>query len=766
MRLSSNWRHILVLGLISVLLPGCFLNSNARKQKYFESGKRFFDNGQFEEAAIQYANAIKIDPAYADAHFQLGQSYLRLHQPDRAFQEISRTVELRPSDYKARIALADLLILGRKLDQAQQQTDLLLKQRPDDPAVHTAVSNLMAAENKLPDAIAEIEKTIALDPGHPELYLDLALLQLHNTQPDLAEANFKKAVGLNPKATQARVVLGNFYASQKRNSEAEEQFRAAIAANPSALEPRDALARLMLFEGKKADAEAILKQANQDLPHEAGSYLALSNFYYSTGDPDKSVAEYGALYKERPKDPQIKKRYIQLLIQTNRIEEARKLNDEILSNDANDGDALVFRSQMQISWGDLDHSTQTLQTVIKNEPKNSMAHFALGVAYEKQGNVEHAESEWREALKLNPNLVEAQRALAGAAIRLGDMNTLADAATQVIRLQPGSPDGYALRAISNINRQHFSDAETDVQKAIQVAPQSAIGYTHLGHLRLAQKQFSDAAKAYQDALDRNPNSTDALRGLMSADIAQKQLDQAVAAAKTQIAKEPSNGMFYDMLGSVLFLDKKDPGEVEAAFAKSVALDSRNYDAVIHLVQARASRGELDQAIATGEQSLKDNPRQQSLYILMGNLYQSKRDMKKAEDAYQKALAINAQDPIASNELARVMLSSGENLDVALGLAQTAGKGLPNSPAVADTLGWIYYRKGVYPMAVTYLQQALQLQEKNKVAENPDIHYHLGWAYEKTQQPALARQHFEQVLKTTPNYPASGEIKKELAHLKS
>lgn len=766
MRLSSNWRHILVLGLISVLLPGCFLNSNARKQKYYDRGQRYFEKGQYDAAAIEFTNAVKIDPGYADAHFKLGESYLHLQRLDRAYQELSRTVELEPGNYKARIALANLLILGRQFPKAQEQTDLLMKQRPDDPAVHSAVSNLLAAQNNLSDAIAEIERTIALDPGQWQLYLDLAFLEQRNNQPDLAEASFKKVIELNPKGTQARVVLGGFYQSQKRSDEAERQFRAAIAANPSALEPRDALARLMLFEGKKADAEAILKQANQDLPHEAGSYLALSNFYYSTGDPDKSVAEYGALYKERPKDPQIKKRYIQLLIQTNRIEEARKLNDEILSNDANDGDALVFRSQMQISWGDLDHSTQTLQTVIKNEPKNSQAHFALGVAYEKQGNVEHAESEWREALKLNPNLVEAQRALAGAAIRLGDMNTLADAATQVIRLQPGSPDGYALRAISNINRQHFSDAETDVQKAIQVAPQSAIGYTHLGHLRLAQKQFSDAGKAYQDALDRNPNSTDALRGLMSADIAQKQLDQAVAAAKAQIAKEPSNSIFYDMLGSVLFLDKKDPGEVEAAFAKSVALDSRNYDAVIHLVQARATRGELDQAIATGEQSLKDNPRQQSLYILMGNLYRSKRDMKKAEDAYQKALAINAQDPIASNELARVMLSSGENLDVALGLAQTAGKGLPNSPAVADTLGWIYYRKGVYPMAVTYLQQALQLQEKNKVAENPDIHYHLGWAYEKTQQPALARQHFEQVLKTTPNYPASGEIKKELAHLKS
>ena len=51
-------------------------------------------------------------------------------------------------------------------------------------------------------------------------------------------------------------------------------------------------------------------------------------------------------------------------------------------------------------------------------------------------------------------------------------------------------------------------------------------------------------------------------------------------------------------------------------------------------------------------------------------------------------------------------------------------------------------------------------------ENPDIDYHLGWAYERTDRPALARQHFEHVLKDNPNYPAAAEIKKELIRLKS
>ena len=766
MKLSAKWQSILALVLVAALLSGCsYFDPNVRKQKYYSSGLRYFEKGQYQEAAIQFTNAVKIDPGYADAHFQLGESYLKLQRLDRAYQELFRTVELRPEDYKARIALANVLLMGRQFPKAKEQTDWLVKNRPDDPATHSTLSNLLSAQGDVPGAIAEMQHTISLDPYHWELYLGLGFLEERNGQPDLAETNFKKVIELNPKSAAPRIVLGNFYLGQKRTADAEQQFRDAIAVEPKSLAPREALARLLLITGRKADAENVLKQAERDLPNQPGPLLALSSFYYATGDMNNALAEYGALYQQHPKDLQIKKRYIQLLIVGNHIEQARTLNDEILKESPNDQDALVYRSQMQISWGDLDRAIDTLQTVVKNDPKNSLAHFALGVAFERQGtHIEHAEAEWREALSLNPDNIEAQRALAGAAMRLADMTTLQNAATEMIRLQPGSPDGYGLRALAEINQQHFPEAEQDIQKALAIAPQRPVGYIYLGQLRLAQHQFPEAEKAFQAALDRNPNLADGLRGLMSAYIVQKETDKAIEAAKAQIAKSPNNSAFYDMLGSALYLEKRDLGEVEAAFDKAVSLNQQNFMARTHLIQAHAARGDIDQAIALGEKSINDNPRQPDLFILMGDLYQRKKDWKKAEDSYQKALTFNSQNPVASNDMARLMLSTGANLDLALGMAQTAGQGLPNSPAIADTLGWIYYRKGVYPMAVSYLQHALDLEQKNKAPDNPDVHYHLGWAYEKTQQPKLARQEFEQVLKTTPNYPAADEIKKELAHL--
>ena len=162
------------------------------------------------------------------------------------------------------------------------------------------------------------------------------------------------------------------------------------------------------------------------------------------------------------------------------------MNDEILSANPNDTDALVNRGQIQIQTGSLNDASSTLQAALQNDPGNALAHYYFGIALEKSGNSGRAETEWREALRLRPNLVDAQKNLAGVAMRKGDMNALEMAATQIIALQPASPDGYALRAISMINRGHLKDAEEDIHKALEVAPQSPVGYVQLGSLRLCR----------------------------------------------------------------------------------------------------------------------------------------------------------------------------------------------------------------------------------------------------------------------------------------
>ena len=229
---------------------------------------------------------------------------------------------------------------------------------------------------------------------------------------------------------------------------------------------------------------------------------------------------------------------------------------------------------------------------------------------------------------------------------------------------------------------------------------------------------------------------------------------------------PTNSGFYDLLGNALFQVKKDLNGAEAAFNKALSLDGKNSDALIRLTQVQAAKGDVEQAIATCQQAIKSQPSVPQLYNLLGELYQSKQDWGQAKSAFEKARELQPNDPMATRNLANVLLQSGGNLDDALLLAQTAQHSMPDSPSAADTLGWVYYQKGAYPLAVTLLEQALKLQQKNNLPDNADVHYHLGLAYEKTEKPALARQHLKRALQINPNYSAASEIKKQLSSLKS
>jgi tetratricopeptide (TPR) repeat protein len=143
---------------------------------------------------------------------------------------------------------------------------------------------------------------------------------------------------------------------------------------------------------------------------------------------------------------------------------------------------------------------------------------------------------------------------------------------------------------------------------------------------------------------------------------------------------------------------------------------------VSLGQVQVAKGSADQAIATYQQSLKDNPHEATFYILMGELYERKQDWGKAKDAYQKALENKPENPLASNNLAYVMMQSGGNLDMALSLARTARRGMPDSPNAADTLGWILYQKGAYQSAVDLFQEALRLGEKSKAPDDATFEY--------------------------------------------
>jgi len=92
--------------------------------------------------------------------------------------------------------------------------------------------------------------------------------------------------------------------------------------------------------------------------------------------------------------------------------------------------------------------------------------------------------------------------------------------------------------------------------------------------------------------------------------------------------------------------------------------------------------------------------------------------------FRKAVDLDSSNVIALNNLAYVLASDPARLDEAVAYARKARDVAPQSPEILDTLGWLYYKQGLYELAATELERALSK------AEWPVIQFHLGLAYNR------------------------------------
>ena len=78
--------------LLVASLGGCTRDPEVRKKNYLDKGNSYFQKAKYQEAIVEYLNAIQIDPKFADAHFALAKVFLQQRDWNHAYQELSRAV--------------------------------------------------------------------------------------------------------------------------------------------------------------------------------------------------------------------------------------------------------------------------------------------------------------------------------------------------------------------------------------------------------------------------------------------------------------------------------------------------------------------------------------------------------------------------------------------------------------------------------------------------------------------------------------------------
>jgi len=479
------------------------------------------------------------------------------------------------------------------------------------------------------------------------------------------------------------------------------------------------------------------------MPESTEAQTLLSDYYLQTHQVARGVATFAALSGQHAKNVPMQVEYARLLLSSNDIPKASAILKELNKEHSQSTQVEIMNATLLLHEGKIDDAYSTLEKATKNAPDSVPLQILLAQTAAMKGDMSTSETSFREAARMDPANLAAQSGLATIASNRGDSSSLAQVADQTIKLHPDYAMAYIWRGVAEANRGQLDQAENDFQRSLKIDPNMELAYTELGQLRLHQQKTAEGQAFLMQALEKNPNAPRPLNLLIATELTAKQPAKAIASVQQMISKSPNSSALYGDLAGIQ-LNMKDYSAARDSAIHSIQLDAQNEQAVQALSQAYAGLGQVDQAVDLWQRWLGSHPNDAKALLLLGTFEQARGDMPKAMEYYKKTLEAEPGQPVASNNLAYLMVESGGDINVALSLAQNARRSLPESSNTADTLAWVYYRAGTFASARDLLEEAAK-----KSPDDASVHYHLGMTYLKLNDKSDAKVQLAKAVALAP-----------------
>ena len=155
-----------------------------------------------------------------------------------------------------------------------------------------ALSDIARSDRKYGDAIAEYRRAIDLDRKYALPHNNLGLALHEQGDPVEAIAEYRRAIAIDPKYAQAHLNLGNILHDRSENVEAAAEYRRAIDIDPKYAAAHYDLAIVLRVQDKFDEAIAEYQRALEINPKYVQAYNNLGMIFYEQGKLDEAIAEY------------------------------------------------------------------------------------------------------------------------------------------------------------------------------------------------------------------------------------------------------------------------------------------------------------------------------------------------------------------------------------------------------------------------------------------------------------------------------------------
>lgn len=729
-----------VVSVIVIFTPGCSTDPEYAKREYVKSGDRFVEEKKYAEAILQYRNALQQDSRFGEARLKLAQVYETQGDSQNATREYVRAADALPNDPAVQVKAGAFLSLSQRFEDARARAEAALRLDKKNVDAHVVLGNALAGLRDIDGALEQLEEAAALDPHAGTLRSSIGVMEGARGRHEDAEAAFRKAIELSPKAPEVHVAFANYLLSRRRDPEAEQALKAAVSIDPTNRMALRTLAAIYMSTRRPLQAVAPLKAlADRDTSPGARDKLALADYYVLVNRPDEAMKVLSGLSKGGAGKSAAQSRLATLEYSRSGKTAGNRTIDEVIAHDPGNTLALIVKTRFQMAEGALDDALKTAKTATASDPQSIQAWYMTGTILRAKRRNQEAIAAFNEVLKINPRAVGAQLQLAELNLQQGRSAQAIQLAGEAVRQLPQDLRARLTQVRSLIAGGRLPEAQKTMALVLKAVPNLAPVQTTAGLLAIVQKDRVGARRAYMRAAELDADNIEALNGLVMLDVEEQKYDSAKARVDQRLSRTPSNPAVLTIAARA-YAAGGDEKRAEELLRKTIEVEPSNIDAYGTLGRLYARQHRLAEARTSFEGILKEQPDSVPVQTIVALLYQAEGNWAEARKRYERVMEIEPEAAVAANNLAYIYTEDGGNLDLALHLAQTAKRHLPDNSEVADTLGWVYVKKGLPTLGIPHLEQAV-----TKSPKNPTLQFHLGVALVEAGEGEKGRQALERAL---------------------
>lgn len=738
--------------------------------QYITRGNQLFASGKYEDAVLNYRNAIKKDPKSGEAFYRLALALFRTNKVPDGYQSLIRAVDLSPDNIPAKIELASLSLAAYAqspqhpaafYDRAVKIADQLLASNANSADGLRLKAGVALMDNKPGQAVSFLRRALEASPGNPDIQTALAEALFRDNQPEAGEKEARDAVAHHPEFGRAYDLLYSQYILAKRWDDAEALLKLRISNNPKDASPVMRLAGFYAGRQKPEEAGKLIDSlvARQDTFPDAD--LLAGDFHSVTRSFDKALADYQrGLSRDKPRQNTYQLRSAAVLAILGRRDEGLKDVNAVLAKDPQDLTGRALKAsillEMRGAQNFKDAGAITAE-LAKEAPGNARIQLLSGQAALANVEFDTAIARFQQASRIEPRSTVPHLALARTYLLRKNFPAMLEQANAALAINNQDNNARLYRVMALTGTGSFATAETEAEQLAKDTSNARQVEMQLGIIALSQKKYA-LAQDHFEKLYREGGAQDVspLAGLVSTLVAENNSDRALALLATQEKRTPDSLPTQALTVAAA----QAAGKFDVAMAELQKMSVQNpksADVQIRIAELQHRQGNLLACIDAYQHARQLDPKRKGILAAIGSAQSELGDSTGAIDSYRKALAETPDNAFVLNNLAYLLVETHGDLTEANRLVSEGLRKAPDNSSLKDTLGWVEVQQGNTSAALPLLSGLAR-----KEPDNVTFLYHYAVALFRSGDHNGAKRELETALAKQPPEPMQKDIRDLLA----